>query len=104
MIYDGKKISTLREGRGWNMAELARRSKISQPSLWSLEHQRTKKPKADTLMRIAAALGVNLQSILSGNQKGENLAGEMSSLFQGLTPENQAALVAAAQSLLKSQK
>ena len=104
MIYDGKKIVALRKGRGWSMAELARRAKIAQPSLWALEHEETKKPKADTLMRIAAALGVPLQAILSATQRIGSLESQMAAAFQSLSPENQAALVAAAQSLLKSQK
>lgn len=104
MIYDGKKITALREERGWSMAELARRSKLSQPSLWALEHQRTVKPKHDTMIRIANALNIPIQSLMVKRPGGsDNLEQSIIESFHSLNPQNQAALVAAADALLKSQ-
>jgi transcriptional regulator with XRE-family HTH domain len=83
--YDGAKIVTLRRKKGWSQAELARRSGIKQSSLWLIEEQVTKKPKATTLFGIASALGVPVREILRPTKKG-------------------AALIAAARALLESQK
>lgn len=105
MIYDGKKIIALRQGKGWSMAELARQAKLSQPSVWALEHQRTKKPKADSLFRIATALGVRIQDLMPKKPGAPAKMEEMIlSSFHSLTPQNQASLVAVAQALLDSQK
>lgn len=110
MIYSGEKIKSLREaknnGEGWSMAELARRSGIRQPSLWALEHQITKKPKAETLLSIARALGVPLREILSNtkNRPAEVASDELNALFEGLDEQNKTALIATAQALLNSQK
>ena len=105
MIYEGKKITALRGAKGWSMAELARRSRIAQPSLWALEHQRTKQPKAATLMAIAAALGVPLREILVPHKRGAS-AGDDSAdaVMRQLDPQNRAAWLAAGRALIDSQK
>lgn len=103
--YDGEKIAALRSAKGWSMAELARRSGIKPPSLWALEHQVTKKPKADTMMRVAAALGVPLREIMKPSKKGAaDLAEDVKELFDQLDGRNKQALLAAAKALLDSQK
>ena len=84
------------------MAELARRAKIRQPSLWALEHQKTKKPKYETLAKLAGALGVPISAILAESAGAHKT--DIVEVFAALTPENQLALVAAASALLKSQK
>ena len=105
MIYDGKKITSLRQEKGWSMARLAQQAKISQPSLWALEHQKTKKPKADTMMRIAAALGVPLQQIMpTQGVRLDDAEEQLLAAFHGLRLENKGALIAAAKALLDSQK
>lgn len=87
------------------MAELARRSGIKPPSLWALEHQVTKKPKADTLMRVAAALGVPLREIMKPSKKDpDDQRADLSELFDQLDGRNKQALLAAAKALLDSQK
>lgn len=105
MIYDGKKIVLLREERGLSMADLARRAKIKQPSLWAIEHEHTKKPKAETLLNIAVALNVPLQTILTRkpNPDLNHEAALLSAVFQGLSPANKAALLATAEALANSQ-
>jgi len=105
MNYDGSKIALLRNRKGWSMAELARRSGIKQPSLWALEHQVTKKPKADTLMRVAAALGVPLREIMGPSRRTTvDLLDDLSEVFDQLDGKNKQALIAAARALLDSQK
>lgn len=84
------------------MAELARRAKIKQPSLWALEHQRTKKPKFDTLARLAGALGVPISEILAETATASKV--DILEVYRLLSQTNQVALVAAASALLKSQK
>ena len=105
MAYDGNKIALLRERKGWSMSELARRAGLKQPSIWALEHQVTSKPKADTLMRVAAALGVPLREILRpGKKNAVDLQGDLAELFPQLDTKNQQAVLAAIRSLIDSQK
>lgn len=105
MDYEGGKIALLRKAKGWSIAELARRSGIRGPSLWALEHQVTKKPKAQTLMGIAAALGVPLRDIMRPSKKAtHDLQDDLSELFDQLDGRNKQALLAAAKALLDSQK
>lgn len=106
MSYDGGKIALLRAKKGWSMAELARRAGIRGPSLWALEHQVTKEPKATTLIRIANALGVNLREITRPAKKGEaaDLAGELIGVFEQLDGANKQVLLAAARAMRENQK
>ena len=106
MGYDGEKIALLRKAKGLRMAELARRSSLSQPSLWALEHQITKQPKADTLMRVAAALGVPMREILKAGSKknSTDISEDLREVFEQLDGRNQQALIAAARALKDSQK
>lgn len=105
MSYDGGKISSLRSAKGLSMAELARKAGIKPPSLWAIEHQMTKKPKADTLLRVASALGVPLREIMKPSKRGaEDLQDDLDELFSRLDPRNKQALLAAAKALLDSQK
>lgn len=101
--YDGPKIAVLREAKGWSQADLSRATKLSQPSIWALEHSVTKKPKAETLMKVAAALGVPLAKIMKGSNKPSSVD-ELAAIHAGLSPENRQALLAAAEALLNSQK
>lgn len=102
--YDGKRITLLRQGKGWKQAELARRAGIRQPSLWALEHQVTKKPKADTLMRIAAALGVPMTEILKKPAKGSVPPEDrILALYASLEDQNKTLLIATAETLLQHQ-
>lgn len=105
MFYDGGKITALRKAKGLSMAELARRAGIKPPSLWALEHQVTKNPKAETLLRVASALGVNMREILKSGKKGStDLGADMQELFDQLDARNKQALLIAAKALLDSQK
>ena len=86
MIYDGKKITALRVQKEWSGAELAKRARLSAPVIWALEHQVTKKPKYDTLTKIAAALGVPVREIAStrlSNKDAAELEEQLLAIFQG---------------------
>jgi transcriptional regulator with XRE-family HTH domain len=106
MQYDGKKIASLRESKGWSMGELARQARISQPSLWALEHQVTKKPKADTLLALSNALGVPLKALLRAKVSKRDIptADELEAIFDALDDGNKQVIVAAAEAILKNQK
>lgn len=107
LVYDPAKIKALRESKGWNQAELARRAKLSQPSLWALEKGETRMPKFETLDAIARALGVPLKEILAARPKGkrgEDWDEQLVAAYQALDDGNKAALMAVAQSLLAQQK
>src|SRR5262245_14127742 len=105
MSYDGQKIVALRKDKGWSQAELARQARISQPSLHAIEHQVTKHPKADTLIRIAQALGVPLREILKPSKKPTaDLLADLTELFEQLDGKNKVVVLAAIKALLDSQK
>src|SRR5437016_73306 len=60
---DGKRIQQLREWKGWNQATLAKEADLESPK--TITHVETGKPVlVATLGSIAAALGVELQSLL----------------------------------------
>ena len=101
MIYDSRKIIALREGLKLSQAELARRSGISQPTLWAIEHQMTKEPEAKTMINIASALGVPLRELLKKSAgKAGDLEADMADAFKLLDDRNKQALLAAARALL----
>ena len=108
MEYDGKKIRSLREGkdegRGWSLAKLASLAKLSEPSVWALEHGVTKEPKASTMMRIAVALGVPLSDILKHSKRSDgDLLGDLTGVFDQLDSRDKQAVIAAARALLDNQ-
>jgi len=105
MTYDGKKIAALRLAKGWKAAELARRAKISQPSLWAIENEVTKKLKADTLISLANALGVPMKALLRApkGKNGADSADQLIALYESLDAGNRQVLLAAAEALLKNQ-
>ena len=107
LVYDSQKIIALREEKGWNQAELARRAGLSQPSVWALEHGETKMPKFETLASVAKALGVPLKEIMAAKpagKKGAEWDDQIVALFASLDDGNKASLLAVAQTLLNSQK
>jgi len=107
LVYDPQKIISLREGKGWNQAELARRSELSQPTVWSLEHGRTKMPKFETLDSVARALGVPRSAILAvkpKGKKGEAWDEEILAAYEALDDDGKATLIAVAQTLLNKKR
>ncbi len=103
ITYSPEKIIALRILRGMNQSELARRSRLSSPTVWALERGRTMQPKNDTLMSISIALGVPLGDIMADAQDS-NIDEQLRAAHGALNPANKAAMLAAARSLLDSQK
>lgn len=103
LVYSPNKITSLREDLDLNQSELARKAKLSAPTIWALEEGRIKMPKFQTLKSVADALGVPLQAIMSEVQAADIME-HLLAAAQALEPKNQAALLAAAKALLDSQK
>jgi transcriptional regulator with XRE-family HTH domain len=103
LIYSPAKIVALREERGLSQSELARRAKLSAPSVWALEAGETKMPKYQTLKSLAAALGVPIQALMADEQPGD-IDERILAAASSLNPQNKAALLAAVVALLDSQK
>lgn len=107
LVYDPKKIIALREAKGWNQAELARRSELSQPTVWSLEHGETIMVKFETLEAVAGALGVPLGDILAIKPKGKRGEGwqqEIQAAYDALDDDGKATIIAVAQTLLNKKR
>lgn len=106
LIYDPQKIIALRESKTWRAAELARRSGLSQPTIWALENGVTMKPKYETLKSVADALGVPIKAILAERPKGkagQDWDDQMTAAYNSLDDANKATLISIAHSLLKNQ-
>jgi transcriptional regulator with XRE-family HTH domain len=65
-MHMGQRIRELREQKGLNQPELARRIKIAQPSLSAIESGKTKTLRDSTLLRLAAALDTDPEYIRTG--------------------------------------
>ena len=63
----GDRIKTLREERRWSQGELARHSGLRQPFISKVE-QGLKRPSADSIDRIAAALEVQPAQLVDGTE------------------------------------
>ncbi len=59
-----RRIREHRYRKGWSTVELASRARVSRSALNQLESGATNKPHAETLKRIAHALGVPMESLL----------------------------------------
>lgn len=65
-------LRELRETRGWSLQELARRSNVSAAQLYHWEGGLQRIPRADTLERVAAALGVPMDAIEIPQRRKDN--------------------------------
>lgn len=61
----GERIALLRRGKGWNQAELARRLHISTSAVGMYEQGR-REPSLEGLVKLAAALEVSADYLLTG--------------------------------------
>ena len=61
----GEYIKTRREECGLTQESLARACGVTMMTIWKLESGKTKAPTVDTLSKIADALGVSLESLMS---------------------------------------
>lgn len=64
-VRTGLRVRRLREARGWAQAELARRANLGQAHISLLESGARRNPTADTLQRLAKALGVPIETLLA---------------------------------------
>jgi transcriptional regulator with XRE-family HTH domain len=62
----GARIVELRNRRGWNQKELARRARL-RPARLSTVESGVKRPNVEELARLAEALGVSLDELWSGS-------------------------------------
>lgn len=62
----GATIATLRDERGWSRARLAAESDLSYAFVRQLETGERKTPRAASLQKIAAALGVSIDDLYRG--------------------------------------
>jgi transcriptional regulator with XRE-family HTH domain len=86
-------------------ATLAKTLRISGAAVSKLESSKSKAPAASTLLKIAAAFEANPEWIMHGKGhpyevQAEASSTEMASIFDKLSPQHQAAILAAAKSLL----
>ena len=65
----GNKIRDLRKQKGYTLEELADRTDSSKSYIWELENKNPPRPSADKVGRIAAALGVTSDYLMSKSQK-----------------------------------
>lgn len=61
-------IKTLRQGKGWSQAELARRLHIS-PSAIGMYEQARREPSIETLVALSRAFNVTIDYLVTGTYK-----------------------------------
>lgn len=106
MLYDNEKIRTLMLAARLSGNELARKAGISGPSMHAILKGETKHVRFATLSGIAVALGVPVQTITKGKnaRARRDVQAEAMAAFSELTPDNQAAMLAAIIHLAAQQK
>jgi len=72
MRYNAQLIKRQRFARGWSQVRLAKRCKLNQGTISNVERGRTNNP--ETLRKIAAALGLDLESLLIEDLQREHCA------------------------------
>lgn len=63
---DRETLIRLRQARGWTTNRLARESGVGHAALWRIEQGRALNPRAETVQRLAAALGVPAEQLAPG--------------------------------------
>lgn len=105
----GERIKDLRKSMGLTQPELAELAKIKQASLSELETGETKRPRGDTLVRIAKALQVDPDWLITGAGsparavQPDEAQQELLAIWNDLAEANRIALMATARALLGSQ-
>lgn len=61
----GKKIRDLRQAKGYTLEKLAELSESSKSYIWELENKEPPRPSADKVAKIASALGVTTDYLVS---------------------------------------
>lgn len=104
MVYDKEKLHALRKAKGWSQTVLAKRARLSQPTISALE-QGEEHVKHATLVKIAAALQVPLRDLMAAkkNDEGEDID-QVIALCVSLDPRDRAAWIAAGRAILEQRK
>jgi transcriptional regulator with XRE-family HTH domain len=105
MIYEPLKIKELRRLKKWSQQELARRAKLSQPTISALEAGE-EHVKHSTLVAVVNALGVPLREVMKRPSKADEAdqIDQAIALANALEPKVRAAWIAAGNALLNSEK
>ena len=93
----GQRIKTIREEKGYSQRGLARKAGMSGPSLWAIEHGRTKTIQMDTLMALAEALGTNVIYLSTGDGEKKPFGATINEIVKRLAempPEKQQMILA----------
>jgi len=99
--FDWNKIHVAREAKQWTLTELAKRSGLSVPTIWSYEHGKITHPKVETMQAICTALGIDAADITNAQPKGAAASLEtITRLFNQLDSEGRRVVVDLAKSLL----
>ncbi len=69
-----QRVRDIRYAKGWGPDELANRAEISRTALYQIESGKTGLPRAGTLRRIAVALEVPMDDLLSNEEQGDQVA------------------------------
>lgn len=105
----GQRIRGIRKTLGLTQGELAARAGIKQGTLSELETGVSQRPRGDSLIRIAKALDVDPDWLVTGKgsparaAKPDEEQQELWAIWSDLSAPNRSALVAAARGLLSSQ-
>jgi transcriptional regulator with XRE-family HTH domain len=59
------KLTILRLGKGWSMRELGRRAGVTNVCIHLIECGKRRYPRADTLIKLAKALGVSVEDLIT---------------------------------------
>ncbi len=70
----GERLKQLREMRGWNLSELARRSDISHSMILLMESGKRPNPSLDTVRKLAKGLEVSIGMLAGEEVKAANAA------------------------------
>lgn len=62
-------LKNMREKRGWNQAELSRRSGVPQPMISEIETGQVAFPRIDTLYKLARALRCAVEDLIVEDEK-----------------------------------
>ena len=100
----GQRIRWLREDKKMLQNALAARLGVSGNAVSKLESGKSKSPSSATLLKIAAIFEANPDWIMHGvghpyELQAEASKNEMMEVFDGLSPEKQAAILAAAKAI-----
>lgn len=109
MSQAGQRIKGMRVSLGITQGELAKRALMKQGTISELESGVSQRPRGDSLVRIAKALDVDPDWLITGKgspvraAKPDEDEQELLVIWHDLTPANRVGLMAAARGLLSSQ-